>query len=96
MPLNSAHKAQRQEDLCEWGDQPGLHSEFRDSWGYTERPFVENNTTLQTLNLKGSGITHRISLSYKEKEYSKWLYNSITILKRYHYHCLSLDNYTES
>lgn len=78
MPLIPAHKTQRQEDLCEWGDQPGLHGEFQDSQGYTDRPSEENNTTLQILNLKGKSIL--IEYHCLKKKYSKWVYNFITIL----------------
>jgi hypothetical protein len=40
MPLISALWRQRQADFWVWG-QPGLHSEFQDSQGYTEKPCLE-------------------------------------------------------
>lgn len=86
MPLISAHKIQRQEDLCEWGSG----SEFQNSQDCVEKPFVENDTTLQTLNSKGNSMTQDSIIILKT--YSKWVCNFITILQQCHYHYRSLDN----
>jgi hypothetical protein len=40
MPLIPAFGRQRQVDFWVWG-QPGLQSEFQDSQGYTEKPYLE-------------------------------------------------------
>jgi hypothetical protein len=42
-PLVPALRKQRLEDLWVWG-QPGLQSEFQGSWGYTEKPRLQNKT----------------------------------------------------
>jgi hypothetical protein len=43
MPLVPALGRQRQVDFWVWG-QPGLQSEFQDSQGYSEKPYLENKT----------------------------------------------------
>jgi hypothetical protein len=45
-PLIPALRRQRQEDFWVRG-QPGLQSEFQDSQGYTEKPWLEKNKTKQ-------------------------------------------------
>ena len=47
MPLIPALGRQRQADFLVRG-QPGLQSEFQDSQGYTEKPFLEKHTSKQT------------------------------------------------
>ena len=39
-------EAERQADLC-MGGQPGLHSEFQDGQGYTEKSCLKNKTQQQ-------------------------------------------------
>lgn len=85
MPLIPAQKTQRQEDLCEWGSC----SEFQDSQDYTEKPFVDNTTTLQTPDSKGNSMTHTGIIILKTD--SKWVCNVITRLQQYHYHCPSSE-----
>jgi hypothetical protein len=45
MPIISALRRQRQADL--WVVHPGLQSEFQDSQGYTEKPYLKQNKTKQ-------------------------------------------------
>jgi hypothetical protein len=46
MPLIPALGRQRQADFWFWG-QPGLQSEFQDSHGYTEKPWLEKKVILK-------------------------------------------------
>ena len=61
-PLIPAVGRQRQEVFWVRG-QPGLQSEFQDSWGYTEKPYLEKNKTKQTnkTSKPASTVTHFLS-----------------------------------
>jgi hypothetical protein len=66
-PLIPALGRQRQVDFWVWG-QPGLQSEFQDSQGYTEKPFLKkpkkkkNSPLLQKATIFSSGF---VSLTLK-------------------------------
>jgi hypothetical protein len=76
MPLIPALGRQKQVDFWDQG-QPGLQSEFQDSQGYTEKPWLEKtkqNKTKQYKKKSGEGEKSQIPIwelcELKDKPYS--------------------------
>jgi hypothetical protein len=64
MPLIPALGRQRQADFSIQG-QPGLHSEFQDSQGYTEKPVSVSKKQTKKQKTKQNKITQKISILEK-------------------------------
>jgi hypothetical protein len=68
-------EGQRQADPWVWG-QPGLHSEFQDSQGYTEKPCLKNkqmNQQTKTQTNNRNNNNNKPSWEKKEAVTPKWV-----------------------